>query len=184
MVWRLFPLFVLSFLLLAAPARAGEPVAVRLLDLESVVDGAWEQEPPASTMRLLQYRVPGAAEGANASFVVYYFGPGQGGSTEANVERWASQFSTPEGGRVEPAITTAKVGDLPVTLVELRGSYARSIGIGQQVAAQPDQALLAAIVETPQGNLFAQLHGPTATVDPARPAFEAFLSGLRPVAAR
>ena len=184
MAWRLLSILgVLSFLLPALPATAGGTVAVRLLDLESVVDGTWVQEPPASTMRLLQYGVTGAAEVGNASFVVYYFGPDQGGSKEANIERWTSQFSTVEGKPVVPVITTSKAGDLPVTLVELRGSYARSIGIGQQVAAQPDQTLLAAIVETPRGNLFAQLHGPTATVGTARPAFEAFLSGLRPAAA-
>ena len=176
------PAFCLSVLLLVTPAQAGGPAPVRLLDLQSVVDGAWEHEQPTSTMRLLQYRVMGAGDGNNASFVVYYFGPGQGGSKEANIERWTSQFSTAEGQPVEPVITTSKAGDLPVTLVELRGSYARSLGMGQRVAAQPDQTLLAAIVETPKGNLFAQLHGPTATVRPARPAFEAFLSGLKPVA--
>ena len=177
------PALCLSVLLLVAPAQAGEPVPVRLLDLESVVDAAWEHEQPTSTMRLLQYRVTGATEGGNASFVVYYFGPGQGGSKEANIERWTSQFSSADGSPVKPVIETSRAGELPVTLVELRGSYARSIGMGQQVAAQPDQTLLAAIVETPQGNLFAQLHGPTATVGPARPAFEAFLAGLRPAAA-
>ena len=181
MVWRLFPLCVLSFLLLSVPARAGEPVAVRLLDLESVVDAAWEHEQPTSTMRLLQYRVPGKTGGDNAAFVVYYFGPGQGGSNAANIERWQSQFTTADGGPVEPVITTSKAGELPVTLVELRGSYARSLGLGQSVDAQPDQTLLAAIVKTPKGNLFAQLHGPTATVAPARADFEAFVAGLRPV---
>ncbi len=175
--------FGLSLLLLFTPARAGEPAPVRLLDLESVVDGAWEYEQPTSAMRLLQYRVTGVGDGNNASFVVYYFGPDQGGSKEANIERWTSQFSTAEGKPVEPVITTSKVGELPVTLVELRGSYARSLGMGQRVTAQPEQTLLAAIVETSQGNLFAQLHGPTATVGAARPAFEAFLSGLRPAAA-
>ena len=184
MTWRLLAMLcALSLLLPALHATAGEPVAVRLLDLESVVDGTWVHEPPASTMRLLQYRVTGVGEGNNASFVVYYFGPDQGGSKEANIERWTSQFSTAEGKPVEPVITTSKVGELPVTLVELRGSYARSLGMGQRVTAQPEQTLLAAIVETPQGNLFAQLHGPTATVGAARAAFEAFLSGLRPAAA-
>ena len=162
-------------------ARADDQVAVRLLGLESAVAPGWEAEQPTSTMRLLQYRVPGREGAGNAAFVVYYFGPGQGGSNAANVERWQSQFTTADGAPDEPVITTSKAGDLPVTLVELRGSYARSVGMGQGVDAQPDQTLLAGIVETPKGNLFAQLHGPTATVAPARPAFEAFLAGLRPV---
>jgi hypothetical protein len=175
-------LAAVALLLVSATARAADPVAVRLLDLESVVGASWEPEPPTSTMRLLQYRVAGAGGAGSATFVVYYFGAGQGGSNAANIERWQSQFTTADGGPVEPVITTSKAGDVPVTLVELRGSYARSLGMGQGVDAQPDQTLLAAIVETPKGNLFAQLHGPTATVAPARGDFEAFLVGLKPVA--
>jgi hypothetical protein len=164
----------------AAVARAGEPTAVRLMDLESVVGAGWEQEQPTSTMRLLQYRIPGTGGAANAAFIVYYFGPGQGGSNAANIERWQSQFTTADGGPVEPIVATSKAGDLPVTLVELRGSYARSLGMGQRGEVQQDQTLLAGIVETPRGSLFAQLHGPTATVVPARADFEAFLAGLKP----
>jgi len=171
-----------AVLLVSAAVSAAGPVAVRLLDLQSVVGASWEPEQPTSTMRLLQYRVAGAGGAGNATFVVYYFGAGQGGSNAANIERWQSQFTTADGGPVEPVITTSKAGDVPVTLVELRGSYARSLGMGQGVDAQPDQTLLAAIVETPKGNLFAQLHGPTATVAPARGDFEAFLAGLEPVA--
>jgi hypothetical protein len=170
----------IALLLAAAAAGAGDAVAVRFFGMESAVDGAWEQEQPTSTMRLLQYRVAGVGGAGNASFVVYFFGAGQGGSNAANIERWQSQFTTADGGPVEPVITTSKAGDLPVTLVELRGSYARSLGMGQRVDPQPDQTLLAAIVETPKGNLFAQLHGPTATVAPARGAFEGFLAGLKP----
>jgi hypothetical protein len=171
-----------ALLLLATAVSPAGPGAVRLLDLESVIDAGWEEEQPTSTMRLLQYRVAGAAGAGNATFVVYYFGAGQGGSNAANIERWQSQFTTADGGPVEPVVTASKAGDLPVTLVELRGSYARSLGMGQRVEAQPDHTLLAAIVETPKGNLFAQLHGPAATVAPARAAFEAFLAGLKPVA--
>lgn len=171
-----------ALLLVSAAVCAADSVAVRLLDLQSVVTADWEKEQPTSTMRLLQYRVAGRGGAGSASFIVYYFGPGQGGSNAANIERWQSQFTTADGGPVEPVITTSKAGDLPVTLVELRGNYARSLGMGQRVDPQPDQILLAGIVETPKGNLFAQLHGPTATVAPARAAFEAFLAGLKPVA--
>jgi hypothetical protein len=179
-----------SALLLALWAAAAAPAAiaaeggqtVRLLDLESSVGADWEAQQPTSMMRLLQYGIPGAGGDGVGTFVVYHFGIGQGGSIEANIERWQSQFSTADGGPVEPVVTTFKAGELPVTLVELKGSYARSLGIGQRVAAQPDQTLLAAVVETAQGNLFAQMHGPTASVAAQRAAFEAFLRGLRPAA--
>ena len=183
MLDRYLPIVASAVLLLVwAGVSAADTVAVRLLDLESVVGAIWEQEQPTSTMRLLQYRVEGAAGAGDAAFVVYFFGAGQGGSNAANIERWQSQFTTADGGPVEPVVTASRAGDMPVTLVELRGSYARSLGMGQRVEPQPDQTLLAAIVETPNGNLFAQLHGPTATVAPARGDFEAFLAGLRPVA--
>jgi hypothetical protein len=170
---------------LAVPAATAGDVGkpVRLLNLESSVGADWEEQQPTSTMRLLQYGIPGAGGSGAATFVVYHFGLGQGGSIEANVERWQSQFSTADGGPVEPVVTTFKAGELPVTVVELKGSYARSLGMGQRVDAQPDQTLLAAVVETGQGNLFAQMHGPSAAVAVQRAAFEAFLRGLKPAAA-
>jgi hypothetical protein len=177
----LLALWAASAVPVATAADAGQ--AVRLLNLESSVGADWEHQQPTSTMRLLQYGIPAAGGGGPATFVVYHFGLGQGGSIEANTERWQSQFSTADGGPVEPVVTTFKAGELPVTVVELKGSYARSLGMGQRVEAQPDHTLLAAIVETGQGNLFAQMHGPTASVEAQRAAFEAFLRGLKPVAA-
>jgi hypothetical protein len=164
----------------AVAADGGKPV--RLLNLESSVGADWEEQQPTSTMRLVQYGIPGAGGSGAATFVVYHFGLGQGGSIEANIERWQSQFTTEDGGPVEPVLTIFKAGELPVTLVELKGSYARSLGMGQRVDAQRDQTLLAAVVETAQGNLFAQMHGPSASVAAQRAAFEAFLRGLKPAA--
>jgi len=46
-----------AVLLVSAAVSAAGPVAVRLLDLQSVVGASWEPEQPTSTMRLLQYRV-------------------------------------------------------------------------------------------------------------------------------
>lgn len=180
------PALLLAFwAAVAAPAAiagdGGKPV--RLLGLESNVGADWEEQQPTSTMRLLQYGIPGASGSGAAAFVVYHFGPGQGGTNEANIERWQSQFTSADGSPVTPVVTSLKAGELPVTLVELKGSYARSLGMGQRVDALPDQTLLAAIVETGQGNLFAQMHGPSALVAAQRAAFEAFLRGLKPAAA-
>ena len=108
-------------------------------------------------MRLLQFTVPAADEAGAAELVVYYFGPGQGGSLEANVARWTSQFSA-DDGPVEPAITPL-TGKVPATLVELNGSYARGVGVGPVGDALPNRTLLAGVVETPRGNLYPQLYG-------------------------
>lgn len=167
----------IPLLLTTAIAFAAEQ-AVSFLNLRSDLPADWTREQPGSAMRLLQYRVPG--EEGGAAFVVYYFGPGQGGSVEANVERWVSQFSNPSGEPVTPSIEPLK-GALPATLVELRGSYARGVGLGPTGEALPDQMLLAAVVETPRGNLYPQLHGPAAVVSAQRDAFVHFAQGITTV---
>src|SRR5215831_14713948 len=71
---------------------------------------------------------PVAAAAADGEAVVFHFGPGQGGTAAANITRWTSQFTGPDGGPVSPKRETFTVGGLPVTLVELTGTYARAMG--------------------------------------------------------
>lgn len=180
-VWLLAGLGWSGLLFAAASAIApAAPQLVDLLGLRSTVPADWVAEEPQSDMRLAQFRVPADGGPEDAAMVVYYFGPSQGGTLEANIARWQSQFTGPDGGPVEPQITELD-GTLPATLVTLRGNYARGVGMGPVGEALPDRMLLAAIVQTPQGNLYPQLHGPAAVVEQARPAFVAFIQGLAPV---
>lgn len=174
-------LFVVGFAAtMAQPAGGSQPV--ELLGLRSAVPATWVAAQPQSNMRVAQFTVPAAGDdGAGAEMVVYYFGLAQGGTLEANVERWQSQFTGPDGGPVEPEITELG-GELEATLVSLRGSYARGVGMGPTGDALPDRMLLAGIVETPKGNLYPQLHGPADLVTAEKPAFVAFIEGLVPVA--
>lgn len=172
---------IITALALLAGAAGAEPV--KFLGHQSDVPEHWVQEQPRSGMRALQYQVPGPEGAEPAELVVYYFGPGQGGSLEMNLERWRSQFTSPEGGPVAPAITELRGAALPATLVELEGRYARGVGIGQETEALPERMLLAAVVETPEGNLYPQLHGPADLVRGERDAFVAFVTGIRPEAA-
>jgi hypothetical protein len=111
--------------------------------------------------------------------VVYYFGPGQGGSADANIARWTGQFSSPDGGPVTPEVTTLDGATFPTTVVDLEGSYARGIGMGGS-EAEPDQELVAAIVETPEGSLFLQLHGDQEAVAAVRNDYLAMVSSIQP----
>lgn len=101
------------------------------------------------------------------------------GSVEANVDRWRSQFSRPDGQPVQPRVEPLRVNGLTATLVELQGSYARQVGMSSGVAGKPDQTLLAVVVETPHGNLTFQLHGDKATVAQQRQGFVDLVQGLR-----
>jgi hypothetical protein len=166
-------------LLLAAGFAWAAGQTVTFQGLTSEVPADWVSGEPSSSMRLLQLSVPSTEEGEAGQFVVYYFGPGQGGSLEANMERWKSQFSQSDGSPVEPVVTRLQSA-MPATLVELRGNYARGVGLGPSGDALPDRMLLAAVVETPGGNLYPQLHGPAELVAPQRQAFIAFIEAIRP----
>lgn len=163
----------------AASRDAGpqQGASLSVLGYEAPVPSTWQAQPPSSGMRLAQYRVPGA--GGDAEAVIFYFGKGQGGSVEANTERWISQFTTTDGKSVAPRIQRFRVDGIPVTTVELTGSYARGVGMGPQGAAKPNQTLLVAVFETPEGNLTLQLHGPNETVSANRRVFEALVRGFR-----
>lgn len=166
-------------LMACSPEPTEELRTVAFLDLESRLPAAWVEEQPSSSMRLAQYRIPAGDAAGDANLVLYFFGQGQGGTPQANIARWQSQFSKPGGGSVEPIVETLQVGGMPVTVAEFRGDYARGVGTGPVGPAEPDQILLASIVESPGGNVYVQLYGPAASVSKQRAAYMGFIQGIR-----
>lgn len=158
-------------------AAAGAALALGATGHSVTPPVAWKAAPPASQYRLAQWVVPGRDGEAEA--IVFYFGPGQGGSVLANIDRWASQFTTPDGKPVEPKIERGKSGALPMTTVELAGQYARGVGSGPQGQSRANQMLISSVVEGPKGNVTFQLHGPRPTVEANRAAFMAMVRGMK-----
>jgi hypothetical protein len=144
-----------------------------------VAPSGWIAETPKTAMRRAQYRIPG--KGGPAECIVFYFGPGQGGTAKANVERWAGQFRRADGGAIGDALKTReiKVGDIPVTLVEITGTYVGGMGGGSDGPDKPDQMMLAAIAEARDANWFFRALGPRATLEPARADFEKMARSIK-----
>ncbi len=129
-------------------------------------------------MRLAEYVIPSPQ--GSAEVVVYFFGPSQGGTSDANLARWKSQFSNPDGGTVFERVSHDSTAIAKLTVAEYRGTYARGIGTGSAPdAARPNNTLLAVVAETPKGTLFFQLFGPHAAVDAARASYLTFVRGLK-----
>ncbi len=127
----------------------------------------------AAPMRAATYGVQ------DAECVVYYFGPGQGGSVEANTARWANQF-TRDGKPAQSKIAKRVVHGLPVTTVETSGTYTGMGGPAMTPqAAKPGYRLLAAIVEGPQGNIFIKFTGPERTLEANRRKFEVLIASFQ-----
>jgi hypothetical protein len=128
----------------------------------------WTSQQPGSSMRVAQYTLPRAAgDTEDASLVVYYFGPGQGGSVEANLERWTNQMAQPDGSPSSQKAATKKmtVNGMNVTLLDVSGTYRAEMTPG--AGERHDKSgfrMRAVVIETPAGPYFFKLVGPDKTV--------------------
>lgn len=143
----------------------------------------WKRETPTSAMRKLQYTLPRAGGDAeDASLVVFYFGPGQGGGIQANLDRWASQFEQPGGGASTDAmqVTTRKAGEFAVTDAALSGVYVAETTPGSGVRLRKEGwRMLASILESGQNAWYVKLVGPAATIAHWEPSYRRFTSEVR-----
>ena len=160
---------------LCAPAESGA-------GLRWTPPAAWKFE-PQRPMRLATYTVPHVSGDADhGECGVYYFGVGQGGSVEANLERWIGQFLQADGKASRSAAKVEKraMHGLPVTTVDVSGAYTGMGGPMAQPAGAPKQGyrLLGAIVEGPQGSVFFKFTGPAKTVAQNQSAFDKMLASL------
>ncbi len=133
---------------------------------------AWTEAPNPNAMRLATYRVPHAAADADDAELSV---ARAGGDVDANVERWAAQFS----GKIRPRRFERVVNGVSVTVVAMEGSYEGGPQ-GSDSTPHVGWALLGAIVNAPGLPYFFKLTGPAATVRAARPAFEKMIDGVRP----
>src|SRR5918999_1730254 len=118
------------------------------------VPAGWVEEERTSSMRVAQYKLP-RSEGdtEDASLVLYYFGKGQGGSTTANIERWASQMQQPDGAKAKLSEESFTANGLKITAVDASGTYVAETSPGSgTLNNKPGWRLRAAVVETPNGS--------------------------------
>lgn len=137
-------------------------------ELHFKVPDEWVTEKTTSTMRVAQYKLP-KAEGdpEDASLVLYYFGASQGGTTQANIDRWIGQMQQPDGSpsKDKAKTETLTINGLKVTTVDLSGTYTAEMtpGTGNRQNSA-NYRLRAAVIETPKGNYFPKLVGPANTI--------------------
>ena len=150
--------------------------------LKFTVPPGWIEEERTSAMRVAQYKLP-RAEGdtENGSVVLYYFGPGQGGSTAANIERWVGQMKQADGGSSKAVAKEDRfeVNGLKIATVDVAGTYAAETMPGSGTFEnKPGYRLLAAVVETPNGPYFLKLIGPEKTLIRWNESFLAFVKSF------
>jgi len=135
----------------------------------------WQKQPDRA-MRLATYAIPKAGgDPEDAVCAMYYFGPGQGGGVEANIERWVGEFENAMPART----SSTDAGGLKVSRVEVSGTYLAHGGNMEAQGKKPGWKLVGAIVEGPAGAVFIKLTGPVKTVDAARKDFDALVTSMK-----
>ena len=80
-------------------------------------------------MRVATYGIPAEeGDGEDAECAVFYFGPGQGGTVRANLQRWYGQFEQPDGRPSSEAaqLQETTVDGIKITVVDVSGTYLSS----------------------------------------------------------
>jgi hypothetical protein len=131
-------------------------------------------------MRAATYTIPLAAgDTTEAECAVYFFGEGQGGSIQANLDRWKGQVVAASGKPADAQIQHKTIHGLAVTTIDSTGVYT---GMGGPTAAEKTAShgyrLIGAIVEGPGGNVFIKCTGPTKTIAANQAAFDQLVNSF------
>jgi hypothetical protein len=143
----------------------------------------WVSKTPSSTMRVADFSLPKVAGDAeDATTTIYFFGTQQGGSVQANIDRWVSQLEQPDGKASKDVAKTTSLtaNGLKISIVDVSGTYVAETAPGSGVKLnKPGFRQLAAVVETPGGNYYVKLTGPTKTVAKWEASYMGLLKGLK-----
>ena len=126
----------------AAPTAPPQPVAFRVGPFRFDRPDSWRWAPPSSTFRSAQLEKK-SPRGTLLILTFSRFPSGEGGSIQANLDRWAAQFTPPP--TPQPEIKKGAAGTL--TLVRLEGTL--RVGTpGGPAKDLPQALLLGAILES------------------------------------
>lgn len=127
----------------------------------------WSWVESASPMRKAQLK------SSDAEVVFFHFGPGNGGGTKANVDRWLGQFQ--EGrDKIEAKVEETTVSGRKLTYVQAQGTYLSGMPGGPKTA-QAGTMLKGAILESVEGSVFIKMTGPIAQVKALEADFKALV---------
>ena len=146
------------------------------------VPSEWIEIAHPSPMRVAQFQLPRVdGDLEDAECVIYYF-EGEGGTVEANLERWTNQMLQPDDLRSTDVATTSsfEISGMQVTALDVPGIFAAQVHPNSKMRYyKRGFRLKAAVVESPDGPFFFKLTGPDRTVTRWDSTFSTFLESIR-----
>jgi hypothetical protein len=160
--------------------------AIDLGGLKSKIPDGWKLLEPSNKLRKYQISIP-KAEGDkdNTELVVFFFGAGGGGETEANITRWKSQFIAPEGKTIDQVskVEKYKVGkDADVVCLDISGTYKYKFPPNDPRAKEQrkeNYRRFNVIFDTDKGAYFITLTGPAKTMQKNKEAFDGWIKAFK-----
>ena len=160
----------------AASLHAEDPATFPVGGLTFKRPTDWSWVAVSSPMRKAQLKVTGEKPEETADITFFDFGPDGGGDVQSNAQRWVAQFKGAEGAsKVEPQ----EIGGAKVTLVTTEGTFSSGMPGGPSTPME-NYALLGAIIEHKDGNVFIKMTGPATLVKASRQKFLDFLASALP----
>jgi hypothetical protein len=180
-------LFAALFLACSASTALaqGQGTMVTLDGLQSRTPATWAEEQPTTRMRVRQFRLePIGDDKDKAEVIIFFFGPGQGGSAEDNIKRWKGMFKAPEGKKPDDVakVESMKVGKVPVTYLDINGTYLSKFppfDPNAQITPFPNYRMIGIVFESEKGPYFIRLIGPANTVANYKKGFDEWLKGFK-----
>jgi len=164
----------------AAPVGETRPESAAGISYQVPAD--WPSTEAASSMRAAQYAIPSTGGGEAGELALFFFGAGQGGDVNANIERWIAQMEPSEGkAAAEAKRERHRVGDVTISTVRLDGNYSGPMmpGMGGGVE-KPGYRMWAAVVEGEGGPWFFKAVGPEKTIEDAEASLDALVDSVKP----
>ena len=169
----------------SSQAGQGKGTEVTLDGLKSRTPADWKMQPPSNKLRAYQFKVPHASgDKEDAELVIFYFGPGSGGTAKDNIKRWKGMFQPPEGKKIDDVskVEKFKVGNVPVTELDVHGTYLYKFppfAPNAKVKRKPNFRRFGVIFESPQGPYFITLTGPAKTMAQQKKGFDEWIKGFK-----
>jgi len=134
-----------------------------------------------SGMRKAQYAFgPIEGETDSSTLAVFYFGQAQGGTTQANIDRWIGQIAQPDGtdSKQKAVASEHEIKGMKVHVVELSGTLLPGrMGMGNSEEL-PGYRLTGVVVDGPEGSLFFKITGPDKTAAAMTGGLATMLEGI------
>lgn len=176
-----------AILTLAFTTQAADPAdnTIKLADgvLQLTAPKDWVRKEPKSRIVEHEFAAPFVEGDAMDGRITIM---GAGGDVQQNIDRWAGQFTQPNGvdSKDVTKVTKKKVNGIEIHVVDIGGTYQDSPAgpfnpQGGKPIPREGYRMLGAIIVAPKiGNYFVKFYGPEKTVTKYEADFGKMLDGL------